>query len=153
MKTQTAKKLKQFTSKHLPDILTKDPTLLWAKSENTLMVGQLEVKKESTGCYSLSLPGGFKPRFYKQKNAVCYASHYQFANIDTCNYIQILDHKLENYSHDVEHYKLRLTKYLKEGNEEKFLLFYNRYTEALPKLKQMLQECKKSIYLAKYNKI
>ena len=153
MKTQTAKKLKQFTSKHLPDILTKDPTLLWAKSENTLMVGQLEVKKESTGCYSLSLPGGFKPRFYKQKNAVCYASHYQFANIDTCNYIQILDHKLENYSHDVEHYKLRLTKYLEEGNEEKFLLFYNRYTQALPKLKQMLQECKKSIYLAKYNKI
>lgn len=153
MKRQTAKKLKQFTTKHLPGILKKDPTLLWAKSEKTLMVGQIEIIKSDIGDYVIKLPGGQMERFYKQKNAVCFASHYQFSNIDVCNHIRTLDHKLENYKHDIEHYKTKLTKYLREGNEQRFLLMYNRYTHALPLLQQTIKECRKSIYPAKYNKI
>lgn len=150
MKRQAAKKLKQFTDKHLPELLTKNPTLLWSSGRDSLMVGQLEVKKDQNG-YMITLPGGTRHRFYKQKHAVCYASYYQLSNMDRCNSIAILDHKLENYSHDVEHYKQRLTKYYKEDDKDKFFLYYARYTQALPHKQRTEQECKKTIFLAKYN--
>lgn len=151
MKRQAAKKLKQFTDKHLPEILIKDPTLIWSSGKDSLMVGQLEVKKDKFGTYVISLPGGIKQRFHKQKHAVCYASYYQLNNLNRCNSIDILDKKLENYTKDVDHYKQRLTKYLKENNEDKFLLYYARYTQALPLKQRTEQECKKTIFLAKYN--
>jgi hypothetical protein len=151
VKHQAAKKLKQFTSKHLPEILTKDPTLIWSVGKDILMVGQLQVRKTANGHYTVRVHNGFEQTFYKQKHAVCYASFYQTANMDRCNSIVILDHQLENYSHDVEHYKKRLTKYLKENNEDKFLLYYARYTQALPLKQRTEQECKKTIFLAKYN--
>jgi len=148
---QSAKKLKQFTTKHLPDILFNSPDIIWAKEDNSLMVGELRVYKNKHGTYSVNLAGGKVCNFYKQKHAVCYASYYQLCNLNRCSNIAILDSKLENYTQDVEYYKQQLTLHYKNNNKDKFLLYYARYSQALPIKKQTEQECKKSIFLAKYN--
>jgi len=150
VKKQNAEKLKKFTSKHLPVILKNSPSLIWQAPDSSLMVGRIRIYKNKESYY-IKLPGDRICSFYKQRHAVCYASHYQTANLTRCVEIKLLDEKLKNYTTDIALYKQRLTKYLKENNEEKFHLNYARYTNLLPIKKRVEQECKKTIILAKYN--
>lgn len=149
-----ARMLEKWTKSELSRLASSSEFICLDLARNLYRVGNFNLKKESTNCWTVKgNDGKVIHNFFNCQAAVFFCLYESKQAFRRANEFLLTDIALGRTHHEVNEYLAQLRTAVKNNDCFKQDLYIARLSEARPKLEQLESNLQKSIISAKYSKV